>query len=298
MNAKQKGVLFTVLASLMFGLSPVFIKLVLNQTNLETMYVLLTAFSCLFFLAYFLASKKTWHLLIIKANWRIIALLALFDAAGSVLYAYGILISGPTNAAFIIQFTIVFSILFGVVLLAERLSRAEVLGVLVALAGLFFLAYGNAQVELYSTLALLGAAVFFATVNLFSKFYVQNIPPFSLAAGRSFFIFAYLSTFALLIGKMEFNVPPVALGYSVLGAVTGMVVSFVFFFKALEVWEISKTATLRTMEPFLTAVFSFALLSLAPTVNQLFGGALIVIGVAALSFTREKPQRSATGTLK
>jgi drug/metabolite transporter (DMT)-like permease len=299
MVAKRQGVLFTVLASLMFGITPVFMKLVLDYTNLETMNVLFPALASVFFLAYFVASKKMWHILIIKSNWRPIALLAVFDAAGSLLYAYGILISGPTNAAFIIQFTIVFSILFGVALLAERMSKVEVLGVLVALGGLFFLAWGNAQVELYSTLAVLAAAVLFATVNMFSKFFVENIPPFSLAAGRSFFLFLFLLVYALAFGKLDLTFPPITWGYATLGALTGMVVSFVLFFKALEVWEISKTATIRTMEPFLTAVFSFAILSLMPTVNQLVGGALIVAGVATLSLTREKPRKQPEdGTLK
>jgi drug/metabolite transporter (DMT)-like permease len=291
MDGKQKGVLFTVLASLMFGVSPVFIKLVLDYTNIETMNVLFTAFSSLFFVASFVATKKTWHLLIIKSRWRLIALLGIFDASGSLLFAYGVLVSGPISASFIIQFTTVFSILFGVVFLAERLSRREILGVLITLGGLFFLAYGNAQVELISTMAVLAAAVLFATVNLFSKFFVKDIPPVSLAGGRSFFIFMYLTGYALVLGKLQFSVPPTALGYSVLGSVTGIVLSFVLFFKALEVWEISKTAAIRSMEPFLTAVFSFAILALLPKVNQLMGGALIVVGVVILSLTREKTRK-------
>jgi drug/metabolite transporter (DMT)-like permease len=288
MVAKQKGALFTVLASLMFGLSPVFMKLVLDYVNIETMNVLFAVFASLLFLGYIVATRKTWHLLIIKNRWTVIGLLGLFDASGSLLFAYGVFVSGPTSASFIIQFTTVFSIFFGVVFLAERLSRQEILGVAAALGGLFFLAYGNAQVELASTLAVLAAAVLFATVNVFSKYFVQDIPPFSLAGGRSFFIMLYLMAYALILGKLEFNVPPVALLYSVLGAVTGMVLSFVLFFKALETWEISKTAAIRSMEPFLTALFSFFILALEPTLNQLVGGVFIVLGVAILSLSREK----------
>jgi drug/metabolite transporter (DMT)-like permease len=38
----------------------------------------------------------------------------------------------------------------------------------------------------------------------------------------------------------------------------------------------------------LTAIFSFAILALIPTANQLLGGVLIVIGVTALSLAKEK----------
>jgi uncharacterized membrane protein len=65
------------------------------------------------------------------------------------------------------------------------------------------------------------------------------------------------------------------------------VLSFILFFKALEVFEVSKTATIRTMEPFLTAIFSFAILALTPTANQLVGGVLIVTGVVVLSLAKQ-----------
>jgi drug/metabolite transporter (DMT)-like permease len=56
----------------------------------------------------------------------------------------------------------------------------------------------------------------------------------------------------------------------------------------LQVYAVSKTATIRTVEPFLTAIFSFIILALPTTVNQLLGGIMIVLGVAMLSLTRRK----------
>ena len=214
--------------------------------------------------------------------------MSLFEAAGSLLFTYGIFVSGPTNASFVIQFTIVFTILFGVVFLKERLARLEGFGVLVALGGLLFLAYGHVEIEIFSTLAVVAAAVLFATANLLSKVYIKHINPFSMAGGRSIFVFVFLFGYALALGKLETAVPSMALVYALLGSVTGVALSFILFFKALEVFEVSKTMTIRSMEPFLTEIFSFIILSLTPTVNQLMGGVLIVVGVVILSLTREK----------
>jgi uncharacterized membrane protein len=222
---------------------------------------------------------------VVVKNWRFLAFLGLFEAAGSLLFTYGILISGPTNAAFVAQFTVVFTILFGVIFLKEKLANREVLGVVVALVGLFILTSGSVQLEIFSTVAVLISAVLFAAANLFSKVYIKDINPMSMAGGRSFFMLIILLIYALALGKLETAISPLTLGYAILGSVTGVILSFIFFFKALEVFEISKTMTIRSMEPLLTAVFSFALLALVPTMNQLIGGILIVSGVVALSYT-------------
>jgi drug/metabolite transporter (DMT)-like permease len=94
--------------------------------------------------------------------------------------------------------------------------------------------------------------------------------------------------FAVLTGKLETTFPSETLLYAFLGSFTGVVLSFALFFKTLKIFELSMAATIRTMEPFLTAIFSFAILALPPTANQLVGGALIVVGVVVLSLAKGK----------
>jgi drug/metabolite transporter (DMT)-like permease len=284
---KQRGILFAVSASLMFGLSPVFVRLVLDFVNVETMNVLFTVFASLCFVVLFGVFKRA-HFRSILGNWRKVALMSLFSAAGSLLFTYGIFLYGPVNAAFLVQFTAVFTIMFGVAFFKERFTRLEAVGVLVAVAGVFVLAYGDLALEIMSTLVLLGAAVLFASANSLSKVYVENVNPVALAGGNSMLVFLFVFAYSLLSGRLETTFPSVTLVYAFLGSVTGVFLSFILFYKALEVFEVSKTATVRTMEPFLTAIFSFAILALTPTANQLVGGALIVTGVVVLSLTKKR----------
>jgi drug/metabolite transporter (DMT)-like permease len=285
---RQRGVLFAVSASLMFGLSPVFVRLVLDFVNVETMNVLFTVFASLCFVVAFGVFRKAAYFRSIFGSWRRVGLMSLFSAAGSLLFTYGIFLYGPVNAAFLVQFTAVFTILFGVVFFKERFSRLEAVGIVVAVVGVFVLAYGNLSLEVVSTLVLLGAALLFASANSLSKAYVKNVNPVALAGGNSMFMFLFIFAFAVLTGKLETAFPSVTLVYAFLGSVTGVVLSFVLFFKALQVYAVSKTATIRTIEPFLTAIFSFVILALPTTVNQLVGGVMIVIGVATLSLTKGK----------
>jgi len=285
---RQRGVLFAVSASLMFGLSPVFVRLVLDFVNVETMNVLFTVFASLCFVVAFGVFRKAAYFRSILGSWRRVGLMSLFSAAGSLLFTYGIFLYGPVNAAFLVQFTAVFTILFGAVFFKERFTRLEAVGIVVAVVGVFVLAYGNLSLEIVSTLVLLGAALLFASANSLSKAYVKNVDPVALAGGNSMFMFLFIFAFAILTGKLETAFPSETLVYAFLGSVTGVVLSFVLFFKALQVYAVSKTATIRTIEPFLTAIFSFVILALPTTVNQLVGGVMIVIGVATLSLTKGK----------
>jgi drug/metabolite transporter (DMT)-like permease len=287
MTGKQRGILFAVSASLMFGLSPVFVRLTLDFVNVETMNVLFTAVASLCFVALFAAFKGA-HFRSIRGNWRKVALMSLLSAAGSMFFTYGISLYGPVNAAFLVQFTAVFTIVFGVAFFKERFTRLEAAGILLAVVGVFVLAYGDLSLEIVGAAVLLSAALLFASANSLSKAYVEKVNPVALAGGNSMLMFLFIFAYTVLAGKMETAFRSETLVYAVLGSITGVVLSFILFFKALQVFEVSKAATIRTMEPFLTAIFSFAIMALAPTANQLLGGALIVIGVVVLSLTKGK----------
>ena len=288
MGDKQRGILFAVLASLMFGLTPVFMRLVLELVNVETMTVLFSVFSSLFFTVFFAFFHKKVRFRSVIRNWRKVALLSLFSATGALLFTYGVFFFGPVTAVFLIQFSAIFTIMFGVVFFKERFTKLEAVGILLALVGVFVLTYGNLALEIVSTLVLLSAALLFASANLLSKVYVKTMSPLVLAGGNSMFMLLFIAAYSVLSGRLETTFNPITFAYSFLGAVTGAFLSYILFFKALEVFEVSKVATIRTMEPFWTAIFSFAILAWIPTANQLAGGALIVIGVVVLSLIKGK----------
>ncbi len=288
MDNKRRGIGFSISASLMFGLNPVFVSLILNSVNVGTMNVLLTLFSTLFFGLILFFSNGFAPLKVIHSNWKKIGLVGLTMASFALLYGYGISISGPTNAAFLLQLSTVFTIIFGVAVLKEKFTKAEGVGILVAVVGVFILAYGHLSIEIVGTMVLVVASLLSALANLLSKVYVKNIHPVTLASGNSLFVTLFVSVYVVLSGNLQINIPADAAIYAALGSITGVVLSFIFFFKALQVYDMSKAVAIRTMEPFLTAVFSFAILSLVPNLNQLIGGIMIVIGVIALSLSKTK----------
>ena len=54
---------------------------------------------------------------------------------------------------------------------------------------------------------------------------------------------------------------------------------FVFFYKALELLDVSKVAIIRTLDPFVVVVYAVIAFHTFPSPNQFLGGTLVVAGV-------------------
>ncbi|MCX8150197.1 MAG: DMT family transporter [Candidatus Bathyarchaeota archaeon] len=288
MNGKQKGVLFTLLTSLTVAIGAVLLKLNLELVSVEMANLLFSGFCSVFFIGILLLYRGQGHFSAIAKNWRKLALFSLLGTSALLLNTYGIFIAGPVNAAFLGQFAAVFTILLGFFFLKERFTKQEGTGILFAVIGVFIMAYSGFNAEIVGIAIFLTVAFLFAVSNLISKIFVAKIPPIALAGSNSFFGLLFMSLFMLLFTRVEPKVPSLALFYTFFGALLGGVIGFILFYKALQVFEVSKTVAIRTADPFLTAVFSFIFLSLTPTVNQLVGGAFIVVGVILISLAKPK----------
>jgi drug/metabolite transporter (DMT)-like permease len=288
LQSKKIGLLLSLSAAMMFAISPVFMKLSLDAVNPETLIVLQSLFASILYVVLFFFSGRPTYFRAVFRNWRKFALLGLLSVSQGLLFAFGILISGPTNAVFILQFNFVFTITFGVLFLKEGFSRYEGLGVLVAVIGVFILSYGNIALEISGTIVLLSASLLIALTNLIAKVYVKNINPIALSGGKALFIMMFISAYSLVLGKLQTSILPSTFVYTFLSAMTGAFFGFFLFYRALQIYDVSKAIVVRTLEPFLTALWSFAFLSALPNTVQLFGGVLIITGVVTLALAKEK----------
>jgi len=288
MDNEQKGVLLSILSSVFLGLNVIFGKLLSDVVNAETTLVLWFMFASILYITYFVFSGKRKSFETIIKNWRQIIKIGILSTFGSLLWIYGIMYAGPNNVSFIFQFNIIFATLLGVIFLKERFKKIEIFGILLAIIGVFVLTYNNSETSLIAISFILTSAFFYSISNFLSKNYVKKINPVTLSGGRAIFIFLLISIYALVSGKFQLSISPVAFEYALLAAISGAFLGFTLFYKALEKIKMTKCIVLRTVEPFLTIIFSFLILSIIPTVNQLLGGFLIIIGIIILSLYGNK----------
>jgi len=289
MKNEEKGILFSIL-SRSLSISPVLIRLSLYTINPETTNMLQTLFSSVMFVLLFIVLRKTNNFKNIIKNWKGPAIIGLLAFVASLLYTYGILLAGPTTASFVIQFATIFTIFLGIAFLKERFTKLEGFGVLLAVIGLLVMSYENIEIQYLSIIVILGGSLIIAVENIFSKKFLKNENPITLAGGRSMFMFLFFFVFSVLSGRLQTNLTMASLGYTFLAAVTGIFLNFILSFKSLKLIEVSKSVAVGTIGPFFVTIYSFIILSLIPTLNQLLGGILIIIGIISLSLIRKKQQ--------
>ena len=94
-----------------------------------------------------------------------------------------------------------------------------------------------------------------------------------------------------VIVRSDLVIPPVDVMFIVfLGAILSAVVGFVFYFKALEISELSKVATIQSFNPFVVFVYSLIFLGSTLTGLQLVGGMVIGLGAFFLVLARHRPK--------
>jgi drug/metabolite transporter (DMT)-like permease len=93
-----------------------------------------------------------------------------------------------------------------------------------------------------------------------------------------------LVTLGLLIGFFGISgrlswPSPKLIPVVILGSTTGLVIFNWLRYRALAYIDLSTLSTLSTLNPFVVILLSLLILSQMPTLNQLLGGCLIVLGV-------------------
>jgi drug/metabolite transporter (DMT)-like permease len=252
------------------------------------------------FLLYFVFTNKLSNILAIMKNIKKTGLIGFISGLSAPLWSYSIVYTGASNTAFISQFYIIFSIIFGVMFLHERIFRIEGIGVLFAIIGGLVMTYSSENVKFLGAMIVLLFAFLSAIQYFLAKVFSQEIDSSVLAGARSIFVFIclsiYISIFGIFFpgginslsydGLLAISLDAWILAF--VGAIFGPFGGMMILFKALSLMEISKSITIRTISQFLTMLYSFILLSVIPTVTQLIGGTLIVVGVILLSLNREK----------
>jgi chloramphenicol-sensitive protein RarD len=286
MNDEQKGILFTISASLSLGLNFIFAKLLVDLINVETSNTIWFMFASILYVSFFILKSKTKNFKIIWKMKKEILLVGFLSSIGAIFWMYGIFYAGTNNMSFVFQFNIIFTILLGITFLGDRFKKLEAVGILVAIVGIIILAYNNSEISIFSIAIILTSAFFNSLTNLALKIFVRKTNPIVMAGGRAILIFLIILGYSLTTNKLQTSIPSIAFLYAFLGGLTGAFIGFIFFCKALEKIKISKVMTLRTIEPFLVVIFSFVILLIIPTINQLIGGSIIVIGIIIIILTK------------
>lgn len=284
----QRGILLTLGSAVFNGSTYVITKAVLGFINVETMLVLWFFWGNLIFLSFFLLAKKLKAILKeFSGNIKKLALLGAINSLSAILWSYGVLYGNPASVAFIFRLEAVLAIILGLILLKEKLSKMASGGILLAIFGAFIMLYERSELLELGNLIMLGAAFISALLLFLTKTYISSIGALTLAFSRTLFLFLFLTIYALSAGRFQLGFQVNVLGLTFLAALVGAFLGFVLFFKSLSFYELSRAVSVRSIEPFFSAIMALIILGVSLSVKQWVGGLIIVSGVIILNYERK-----------
>ena len=222
--------------------------------------------------------------------WRLAVLGVLGMSLSNYAYYVALTRIPVAMAALLIYMAPLFVLAAGVLLLGERLRRADVRGAAVTLAGAALLvrAYEPSALRLNVVgLALgLSTAIAFAFFNLWAKRLPPGLSPWTVMT----YSFAASTLFWLPIAPpwavLLLPLPPAAwLGIAVV-ALFGTLLPFALYLAALRRISAAHASITSTLEPVVAGLVAFVVLGETLAGPQLAGGALVLVGIATLHLRR------------
>ncbi len=277
---KYKAVSYTVLSAIFMTLGFVTTKIFLRFTNPENLSFFWWFTAAIAVLVISLIRKENLKLLF-SNYWRISIAIGFLGSVGSILWFNAVNQIGPSLTAFLSRFSVVFTVVLGMIFLKERFDSLEAIGMLVAITGAFVINFsGGMKIQLGALLIIL-ASFIFAANGIVTKLYVQKINVFQMMILRSIFIVPVL--FIYTHGLGYFEMPSFSLFFAIgFSSILSTVIGFFFFVTALRLIDISKITVIRSVDPFLVVIYSLLFFREIPDIITITGGAMIIAGIVIM----------------
>ncbi len=275
---KNPGLIYAVLSSLFLSTGFIFAKHFMKYANVETLNTLWFGIAFLVSIAILLAKDSRKTIKAFREHWKDGMIVGGANALAASFWFNAINITGSTLTAFLVRFSTIFIILLGIIFLKEKLHIHDIIGLLIAIAGAFIINFSGGYNISSGVLVAIAASLAIAVHQVLSKVYVKTIEPLLLVSLRTLYTAAFLGLYALLTSKLQ-PFPMGQVPFLTVAIVINAVFGFVFFYKALELMDVSKVAIIRTLDPFIVVIYALALYRAIPDARELAGGTLIVAGV-------------------
>jgi drug/metabolite transporter (DMT)-like permease len=258
--------------------------------------------SVLFVLAISTAEVGLWGLITGKLRW---------DVAGhhlGLFVAIGLLIAISTNinyeavafidpgaASLLSQTSVLFSLGFGIIWLRDRLSRAQVGGALLAIAGVFTIAFQPGDYLRLGSLLVVSSALMYALHAAITKRFGDDLDLLNFFFFRLLFTTIALAIFGSVRGVLvwpSLRVWPLI----VLVGTVDVVLSRTLYYLALRRLTMSMHTLALTLSPIAAILWALLLFGTFPTPQQIIGGIGVIAGVLIVSL-KGKANNDAIGKM-
>ncbi|WP_017187185.1 EamA family transporter [Alkalibacillus haloalkaliphilus] len=257
MNDLQKGHLFNILSVLMLAVGPLLSKFGLSQISpaKAALINVLTIITACFLLGLF---TKNYVKLYFEKN---IILLALFNSIGIIFLFLSIDLLSPVEIGFLGRFYTVFAVILSVIFLNEKLSRKEIIFIIIAILGtfLFVESGGSYTNNLIGSFFALSYTFFFALTNIYiKKSLSKEKSSNSIMFTNNCISLIFVMIYTLIIGELfDGHYTYEGVGYLIISTLFGGFLGTLLLYEALKYLRFSIANVTRAFSPVLLAVISY-----------------------------------------
>jgi O-acetylserine/cysteine efflux transporter len=191
----------------------------------------------------------------------------------------------PGTASLLSRTSILFGVALGVAWLGERLGRLEVVGALIAVAGVLVISFQPGDYLRWGSLIVISSTALYALHSALVKRFGGEIPFGEFMFFRVASVAIVLVALAAVQGSVVWP-PPAAWGWLLVAAAVNVVLSRSVYYLALRRLDMSFLTIVLTLTPVVTWLWSVALFGGRPTAIETAGGMATLAGVLLVTASR------------
>jgi len=202
-------------------------------------------------------------------------------------YWLGIKLMDPTLASFVNRSETLITIALGVMILGERFSKGESLGVVLAMVGIILMKFTFRGEYSIGFWVVLFSAITFGTAEFVAKIAIRYIDPITLSFLRNL-VNSVLFWIAVGLSDTSFaGIGSVWWGILII-AFAGPILTRPIYLYALKYADLSKVALINQSQPVFVAILAVLTLQQSPAPRELIGGLLVIAGCLVVIISRKK----------
>lgn len=230
-------------------------------------------------------SRRRLHLRTMGQHLRFFLLIGFLVGASTNITFEAMAFIDAGTAALLAKTSILFGLGFGLLWLRENFTLAQVGGALVAVIGVFVIAFQPGDYLRIGSLMILGSAFMYACHTAVVKRYGGQITFINFFFFRLLFSAGFLLLFAL--GRRTLVWPSDrAWLLLILTGTIDVVVSRALYYAALRRLKLSMHSIVLALSPVATVVWSLLLFGTVLTVQQFLGGSAVILGVLIVTLNQ------------
>jgi drug/metabolite transporter (DMT)-like permease len=282
---KTIGIIAVLLASIMWALEPIFVKLSYETSDFIQTNTIRAIFALFVALIYIFIKRKPKEMKLSKKDVVPIIYIALVATLfADFMYVFSLSQVPVVNAVIIGHMQPVFIVLFGFFILkSDKLTYFDYIGILLMILSGILVTTGSlenlmsSQFGTIGDLFVLSATIAWATTAIATRKYVKHLNTGVLAFYR-FSIAAVVLSIFLIINNRFF----IANYYQVVLGIT-IGIGTILYYESLTRIKAAQTSALELSTPVFATVLAYFMLSEAPTFMQVGGVGLLFIGLYFIS---------------